>query len=280
MSLLSVDVAQPTTEFHSSSGVMLDQESLRSQPRESLVEPPGISGSRRAIYCASFCYYKELFMKETDREHKLYAMRHSMAHIMATAVQELYPEAKFGIGPVVENGFYYDMELANALSTEDLEKIETKMAEVVKADYAFEHSTMDLDEAIGYFEDKKQIYKLDLLNDLKMHGTTVAKDIDRAQLGLAEGEGVEEVSIYTDGPFTDLCRGPHVESTGKVGVFKLMRVSGAYWRGDDKKAQLQRIYGVGFTTAKAGSRTGSVCSKRDRRGWITIIYSARNNIDQ
>jgi threonyl-tRNA synthetase len=189
-------------------------------------------------------------MKETDREHKLYAMRHSMAHIMATAVQELYPEAKFGIGPVVENGFYYDMELANALSTEDLEKIETKMAEVVKADYAFEHSTMDLDEAIGYFEDKKQIYKLDLLNDLKMHGTTVAKDIDRAQLGLAEGEGVEEVSIYTDGPFTDLCRGPHVESTGKVGVFKLMRVSGAYWRGDDKKAQLQRIYGVGFTTAK------------------------------
>ncbi|MEO7617715.1 MAG: threonine--tRNA ligase, partial [Candidatus Saccharibacteria bacterium] len=189
-------------------------------------------------------------MKETDREHQLYAMRHSMAHIMATAVQELYPEAKFGIGPVIDNGFYYDMELSNALSTEDLEKIEAKMAEVVKADYAFEHSTMDLDEAIGYFEDKKQTYKLDLLNDLKNHGTTVAKDIDRAQLGLAEGEGVEEVSIYTDGPFTDLCRGPHVESTGKVGAFKLMRVSGAYWRGDDKNAQLQRIYGIGFATAK------------------------------
>ena len=189
-------------------------------------------------------------MKDTDREHILYAMRHSMAHIMATAVQELYPGAKFGIGPVVENGFYYDMELEHALSTEDLEKIEAKMAEVVNADYTFEHSSMDLDEAIGYFGDKKQAYKLDLLNDLKTHGTTVAKDIDRAQLGIDDGAQVDEVSIYTDGPFTDLCRGPHVESTGKVGAFKLMRVSGAYWRGDDKNAQLQRIYGIGFATGK------------------------------
>lgn len=182
------------------------------------------------------------------QDNTIYAMRHSLAHIMATAIQELYPEAKFGIGPVVENGFYYDMDLPKALSTEDLEAIESKMKEVVKADYPFEHSIMDIDEAIGYFEEKSQTYKLDLLNDLKKHGTTVAKEIDRAQLGLDDSENIDEVSIYTDGPFTDLCRGPHVESTGKVGKFKLMRVSGAYWRGDEKNAQLQRIYGVGFQT--------------------------------
>ena len=187
-------------------------------------------------------------MNDIDQEQKLYAMRHSMAHILATAIQELHPEAKFGIGPVVENGFYYDVDVEKTLTPEDLTAIEAKMGEVVKANYPFELSTMDLDEAIGYFTDKDQTYKLDLLNDLKNHGTTVAKDIDRTQLGLAEGSKTDEVTIYTDGPFTDLCRGPHVESTGKVGKFKLMRVSGAYWRGDEKNAQLQRIYGVGFPT--------------------------------
>src|SRR6185369_7912107 len=104
------------------------------------------------------------------------------------------------------------------------------------------------EEAIAYFKERNQTYKLDLLNDLKTHGTTVAKEIDRTQLGLEEGSKVDEVGFYTDGPFTDLCRGPHVESTGKVGAFKLMRISGAYWRGNDKNAQLQRVYGVGFTT--------------------------------
>ncbi len=172
---------------------------------------------------------------------QLYAMRHSLAHIMATAIQELYPSVKFGIGPVVENGFYYDIDLEERLSEDDLAKIEAKMHEVIKADYAFEHSEMTLDEAEDYFGKKKQTYKLDLIKDLREHGTTVAKDFG------AEGK-VDSVSIYTDGPFTDLCRGPHVASTGKVGAFKLMRVSGAYWRGDDKNAQLQRLYGVGFTT--------------------------------
>lgn len=183
-----------------------------------------------------------------DQDQHLYAMRHSLAHIMATAIQEIYPEAKFGIGPVVEHGFYYDVDLKDKLTNEALEKIESKMREVVKADYPFEHSTMKLDEAIKYFNEKKQDYKLELLNDLKKHGTTVAKEIDQSQLGVEDGAKVEEVGIYTDGPFTDLCRGPHVESTGKVGAFKLMRVSGAYWRGNEKNAQLQRIYGVGFTT--------------------------------
>lgn len=184
----------------------------------------------------------------SDQDQHVFAMRHSLAHIMATAIQELYPDAKFGIGPVVEHGFYYDVDLPQTLTTEDLGTIEHKMQEVIKADYPFEHSTMKLDEAIKYFGDKKQTYKLDLLNDLKQHGTTVAKEIDRSVVGDETGAKLDEVGIYTDGPFTDLCRGPHVESTGKVGAFKLMRVSGAYWRGNEKNAQLQRIYGVGFTT--------------------------------
>ncbi|GAC1370806.1 MAG: threonine--tRNA ligase [Candidatus Saccharimonadales bacterium] len=201
----------------------------------------------------------------SDQEQQLFAMRHSLAHIMATAIQELYPETKFGIGPVVEHGFYYDVDLPNAMGPEDLAKIEHKMQEVIKADYPFEHSTMELDEAIGYFEDKQQTYKLDLLNDLKKHGTTVAKDIDRSQLGVDEGAKVEEVGIYTDGPFTDLCRGPHVESTAKVGAFKLMRVSGAYWRGDEKNAQLQRVYGVGFTTKEELKKHLEMLAEAEKR---------------
>ncbi len=185
---------------------------------------------------------------EEEQEQQLYAMRHSLAHIMATAIQELYPEVKFGIGPVVEHGFYYDVDAPNPITVEDLAKIEHKMHEIVKADFAFERASMQLDEAVKYFGNKGQTYKVDLLNDLKKHGTTVAKDIDRSQLGVGEGAKVDEITTYTDGPFTDLCRGPHVESTGKVGAFKLMRVSGAYWRGNEKNAQLQRIYGVGFTT--------------------------------
>ena len=182
-------------------------------------------------------------------QDQLYAMRHSLAHIMATAIQELHPTAKFGVGPVVEHGFYYDVDLEVRLSEDDLTLIEHKMKEIVKAKYPFEHSMMPLAEAVSYFESKDQIYKVQLLNDLKDHGTTVASEIDREQLGIEVGESkVSDVSLYTDGPFTDLCRGPHVDNTGKVGAFKLMRVSGAYWRGDEKNAQLQRIYGVGFTT--------------------------------
>jgi threonyl-tRNA synthetase len=196
-----------------------------------------------------------------DQADHLYAMRHSLAHIMATAIQELYPKAKFGIGPVVENGFYYDVDLEQRLTEEDLAKIEAKMHEVVKADYPFEHSEMGLDEAEAFFKKKDQTYKLDLIHDLREHGTTVIKEMDL-------GASVDAVSIYTDGPFTDLCRGPHLESTGKVGAFKLMRVSGAYWRGDEKKAQLQRIYGVGFTTKdelKDHLERQAEAEKRDHR---------------
>ncbi len=190
----------------------------------------------------------------TDQtQDNLHAMRHSLAHIMATAVQRLWPDAKFGVGPVVENGFYYDVDLGDAkVSDTDFEKIEATMREIIKANVAFEKFEKPVDEAIAWAKSSKQPYKEELLNDLKRAGTTVAKDLDVAELGtIAAGDAVvENVSFYKNGDFTDLCRGPHVESTGKVGAFKLMRVAGAYWRGNEKNAQMQRIYGVAFATPK------------------------------
>lgn len=188
---------------------------------------------------------------KAELDKQLFAMRHSLAHIMATAIEELYPGVKFGVGPVIENGFYYDIDTENRLGEDDLIVIESKMRDIIKSDYPFVNSQMELSEAYEYFKSRNQTYKMDLIDDLRKHGTTVAGDIDREQLGIDEGQSkVDSVSLYTDGPFTDLCRGPHVESTGKVGAFKLLRISGAYWRGDDKNDQLQRIYGVGFTTKK------------------------------
>lgn len=184
-------------------------------------------------------------------EEKLYAMRHSLAHITAQAVQHLWPEAKFGVGPVVENGFYYDIDLGDVkISEDDFKRIEKEMRSIIRRDFPFERSEKQIDDAIDWSKEAKQPYKEELLNDLKRSGTTVAKDLDVAELGLAaEGDAViENVSFYTDGDFTDLCRGPHVESTGRVGAFKLMRVAGAYWRGNEKNAQMQRLYGVAFAT--------------------------------
>lgn len=188
-----------------------------------------------------------------NQQSDLHAMRHSLAHIMATAITRLYPGVKLGVGPVVENGFYYDVDLGeNQVSDEDFEKIEAEMKKVIAEDQSFERFTRPVDEAIAWAKESGQPYKEELLNDLKRAGTTVAKDLNPEQLGVAaEGDSqVAEVSFYKNGDFTDLCRGPHVESTGKVGAFKLMRVSGAYWRGKDTKPQMQRIYGVGFATDK------------------------------
>lgn len=184
-------------------------------------------------------------------QEELYAMRHSLAHMTAQAVQHIWPEAKFGVGPVVENGFYYDIDLGETkISEEDFPKIEKEMRRIVGANYVFERSEKAIDEAITWAQDSTQPYKVELLNDLKRSGTTVAKDLDAAELGLAsDGDAaVEQVSFYTDGDFTDLCRGPHAESTGKVGAFKLVRVAGAYWRGKETNPQMQRLYGVAFAT--------------------------------
>ncbi len=172
-----------------------------------------------------------------DKE-KLEIMRHSAAHVLATAVLELFPTAKFGVGPVVENGFYYDFELGKNLTAADLPKIESKMREIIKRNVAFEKQEVSREEAIKLFEQFKQPYKLELLRE----GTVGAE-------GKMESLG-ERVTIYKTGKFTDLCRGPHIASTREIGAFKLTTVAGAYWRGDENKPMLQRVYGVAFETQK------------------------------
>jgi threonyl-tRNA synthetase len=157
---------------------------------------------------------------------ELYALRHSAAHVMAGAVLELFPEAKFGFGPPVTDGFYYDFELPRAIQPDDLAKIEERMRAMVNKDVPFERGEMDVPQALDFFSKKHQDYKVDQIQKLD--------------------ETIEDgkVGIYTHDAFVDLCRGPHVERTGKIGPFKLMSIAGAYWRGDEKNAQLQRIYGT------------------------------------
>ena len=184
-------------------------------------------------------------------EDKLYAMRHSLAHIMATAVQQLWPDAKFGVGPVVEHGFYYDIDLGETkISEQQFNKIEKIMRRIIAEKQDFVCTKCPIDEAIQWAKDNHQPYKEELLNDLKRAGTTVAKDLDAAEMGtITEGDSaLNEVSFYTNGSFRDLCRGPHVANTSEVGAFKLMRVAGAYWRGNEKNPQMQRLYGVAFAT--------------------------------
>lgn len=179
------------------------------------------------------------------------AMRHSLAHIMAQAVQHLWPQAKFGVGPAIEQGFYYDIDLGDVtISEADFGKIEKEMRRIIARDLPFTRRDVPVDEAIAWAKETDQPYKVELLNDLKRSGTTIAKELAGEALGsAAEGESkVETVSLYSQGDYTDLCRGGHVESTGKVGAFKLLRVAGAYWRGDETRPQMQRLYGVAFAT--------------------------------
>ncbi len=186
-----------------------------------------------------------------DKNNKLYAIRHSLAHILASAIKELYPDVKFGIGPVIDNGFYYDIDIPSKKLTEDsFEDIQRIMNRIIKEDLVFEKYTLSIDEALKWAKDNHQDYKVNLLNDLKRSGTTVLKDLDASEVGVIapKSSKIKEVSFYRHGSFSDLCRGPHVVSTSKVGPFRLMRISGAYWRGNEKNKQLQRIYGVAFNS--------------------------------
>lgn len=187
----------------------------------------------------------------SEKEDKLYKMRHSLAHLTAAAVKELCPTAKFGVGPVVKDGFYYDIDLGDVtISEADFPKIEKRMKKLIAKDQKFERLEKNVDEAIAWAKENNQPYKVELLNDLKRAGTTVAKDLDSKELGLesADGSKIEKVSFYKNGDFVDLCRGPHVNSTKEIGAFKLMRVAGAYWRGNENNPQMQRLYGVAFET--------------------------------
>ena len=184
---------------------------------------------------------------------ELHEMRHSLAHIMAQAVQHLWPQAKFGVGPAIDDGFYYDIDLGGAtISEDDFPKIEKEMKKIIAADYPFERRDVPIEDAITWAESNHQVFKLELLNDLKRSGTTVAKELVGEDLGSVTDRDskLKTVSLYSQGDYTDLCRGGHADSTGKVGAFKLMRVAGAYWRGDEKRQQMQRLYGVAFATHK------------------------------
>lgn len=235
---LGLDGAQGADEQHNEAYREYGERVAESATKRDAKSGGGVSSSAR---------------KQADASKGLEAMRHSMAHIMATAIKHLWPEVKFGVGPAVENGFYYDIDLGdNAISEDDLAKIEAEMKRVIADDQKFEQFDLHIDEALSWAKEMDQQYKHELLNDLKRSGTTVAKDLDKDELGtITDGDSqVETVSFYKNGPFTDLCRGPHVASTSKAGAFKLMRVSGAYWRGKDDNPQMQRVYGVAFETEK------------------------------
>jgi threonyl-tRNA synthetase len=162
-------------------------------------------------------------------------MRHSAAHVMAEAVMDLFPGTKLGIGPAIADGFYYDFKLPRPLTPDDLGRIEARMAESVKADHAFRRVEQPFDEARGRVATEGQDFKVEILDDLKAKAE-------------AAGEPAPATTFYEHDSFHDLCRGPHVASTGKIGPFKLLAVSGAYWRGDQQRESLQRIYGTVWET--------------------------------
>ena len=162
----------------------------------------------------------------TDNE--LEKLRHSTAHVMAQAVKRLYPETLVTIGPAIEDGFYYDFDRDESFKPEDLQKIENLMHDIVKENFSVVRSEMRKEEALKFFEEKGEMYKKELINEIKD----------------------EKVSIYTQGEFADLCRGPHVDSTKDIKSFKLLSVAGSYWRGNEKNKMLQRIYGTAFHSKK------------------------------
>ena len=184
---------------------------------------------------------------KVEKDEKMFRMRHSLAHIMAAAVQRIYKDAKFGVGPAIEDGFYYDIDLGeNKISEKNFNKIEKAMRRIIAEKQDFILSEMPIEEAIEWAKENDQPYKLELLNDLKNAGTTDAKLL--AEGDFEVGDGAKTVTFYTNGNYKDLCKGPHLSNTGEVGVFKLMRVAGAYWRGNENNPQMQRLYGVAFET--------------------------------
>lgn len=182
-----------------------------------------------------------------ENSEKMQKMRHSLAHIMAAAIRRLYPEAKFGVGPAIDDGFYYDIDLGeDKISELNFNKIEKVMKRIISESQDFVYSELPIEDAIAWAKDNNQPYKLELLEDLKNSGTTNAKIL--AEGDFETGNGVDTVSFYTNGNYVDLCKGPHLDNTKEVGVFKLIRVAGAYWRGDENRPQMQRLYGVAFET--------------------------------
>ncbi len=184
-------------------------------------------------------------MENSEQLHKI---RHSLAHIMAAAIQKIKPEANFGVGPAIDNGFYYDFLVDENFTEAELKSIEKEMRSIINQKLPFEREVWPIDEAIKYFESKNQIFKVELLKDIKTKGSTAVADAGDEALAEVDENGVREVSIYKTGEFVDLCRGPHVENTSEIQAdsFKLNRTSGVYWRGKEENPQMQRIYGLAF----------------------------------
>lgn len=186
------------------------------------------------------------FFTKANKEG-LFTLRHTAAHVMAQAIQHLYPGTKFAIGPAIDDGFYYDLESDHVFSQEDFAAIEKEMAKIAKANLPIEKKILSRNEALEFFRSRNQDYKVILIQDLPEDAI---------------------ISTYTQGDFTDLCRGPHVRSTGKLKVFKLMTVAGAYWRGDEHNKMLQRIYATAFFDKEELDRflfVRAEAEKRDHR---------------
>lgn len=189
----------------------------------------------------------EVNILTTDNEKAVEVLRHSISHIMAQAVKRLYKDAKLAIGPSIENGFYYDFDIENPLTVEDLEKIEQEMNNIINENLKFERMDVSREEALKLMEERNEPYKVELINDLP------------------EGE---KISLYNQGDYVDLCRGPHIPSTKYVKAFKLTSVAGAYWRGNEKNKMLQRVYGVAFkdkTSLETYLHNLEEAKKRDHR---------------
>ena len=169
-------------------------------------------------------------IKSSSREG-LQILRHSIAHVMAQAVQDIFKGVQIAIGPAIDDGFYYDFDYAESFTPEDLEKIEARMNEIIAADHPFQRRELSRTEACSLFQTRGELYKVELINDLPADVATV--------------------SIYSQGDYLDLCRGPHIPATGMIKAFKLLNIAGAYWRGDERNRMLQRIYGTGFADQEA-----------------------------
>jgi threonyl-tRNA synthetase len=185
---------------------------------------------------------------DIESKEGLEILRHSISHVMAQAVKDLFEGVQIAIGPSIEEGFYYDFDYKENFTPEDLAKIEERMQEIITADYSFVRQEMSRQEAISFFEEKGETYKVELLKELP--------------------EDVKTISLYSQDGYVDLCRGPHIPSTGFIKAFKLLNVAGAYWRGDERNKMLQRIYGTGFATEQALAeylRIVEEAKKRDHR---------------
>ena len=186
-------------------------------------------------------------MSNENEKEDVKKMRHSLAHVMAQAVAELWPDVKFGIGPAIDNGFYYDFALEHHFIPEDLPAIEKKMKHIIAQAQKFERIELPREEAIAHFSEKGEKYKVELIKDLPEDAV---------------------ISVYRNGKFEDLCKGPHIEHTGKLKAFKLVSIAGAYWRGNEHNDMLQRIYGVAFPSQQELNdylKQQEEAAKRDHR---------------